>query len=399
MRAENTLLSDDIQDFVRSDEAARMLSSGIVKSPFPDVSPSALSVQIKGFLKSKNKLPRLSSVRGILYPKGISMEQCSGQAASFYKASIAPHGALGVDITGGFGVDAMALSRNFSHFRYFETDRELAAVAAHNFAVMGLDNITAACADGVAEVAGGTDNYDFIFADPARRDTNSSRVYRIEDCTPDIVSCSTGLLEKSPVLMVKLSPMLDIHSALASLPHTREVHTVGVRGEVRELLFVISSGYEGPAELFSADFAYEQDESPFVFKGVYGQKDEVFFSGYEKYVYDVSATLRKSGLADAYAVSLGLRKLHPHTWLYTSDVLYDGFCGRVFRVEAPVGKKDLKKLLPDSRASVISRNYPATAESLRRSFGLKDSADMFLIAFRDINNKNIVLLSTRQKFS
>lgn len=169
MRAENTLLSDDIQDFVRSDEAARMLSSGIVKSPFPDVSPSALSIQIKGFLKSKNKLPRLSSVRGILYPKGISMEQCSGQAASFYKASIAPHGALGVDITGGFGVDAMALSRNFSRFRYFETDRELAAVAAHNFAVMGLDNITAACADGVAEVAGGTDNYDFIFADPARR--------------------------------------------------------------------------------------------------------------------------------------------------------------------------------------------------------------------------------------
>ena len=52
MGAENTLLSDDIQDFVRSDEAARMLSSGIVKSPFPDVSLSALSVQIKGFLKS-----------------------------------------------------------------------------------------------------------------------------------------------------------------------------------------------------------------------------------------------------------------------------------------------------------------------------------------------------------
>ena len=58
MGAENTLLSDDIQDFVRSDEAARMLSSGIVKSPFPDVSLSALSVQIKGFLKSKKQAPQ-----------------------------------------------------------------------------------------------------------------------------------------------------------------------------------------------------------------------------------------------------------------------------------------------------------------------------------------------------
>lgn len=399
MECERTLLSDDIQDFVRSDEAARMLSSGIVKSPFADVPPAALSTQIKGFLKSKNKLPRLSSVRGILYPKGISMEQCSGQASSFYKAMIAPCGESGADITGGFGADTMALSRSFSRFRYFETDRGLTSVAAHNFAVMGLDNISAACADGVAEVTGGKDSYDFIFADPARRDANSSRVYRIEDCTPDIVSCCDDLLEKTPVLMVKLSPMLDISAALRSLPHTREVHTVGVRGEVRELLFVISRGYEGSVGLFSADFASEQDESPFVFKGVYGQKDEVLFSGYGKYVYDVSATLRKSGLADAYAASLGLRKLHPHTWLYTSDVLCDGFCGRVFRVEAPVGKKDLKKLLPDLRASVISRNYPATAESLRRSFGLKDSADMFLIAFCDINNKNIVLLSARQKFS
>ena len=277
MGAENTLLSDDIQDFVRSDEAARMLSSGIVKSPFPDVSPSALSIQIKGFLKSKNKLPRLSSVRDILYPKGISMEQCSGQAASFYKASIAPHGALGVDITGGFGVDAMALSRNFSRFRYFETDRELAAVAAHNFAVMGLDNITAACADGVAEVTGGTDNYDFIFADPARRDTNSSRVYRIEDCTPDIVSCSTGLLEKSPVLMVKLSPMLDIHSALASLPHTREVHTVGVRGEVRELLFVISRGYDGLQNCFLRISRTSRTSLRSFSKAFTGKKTRYFF--------------------------------------------------------------------------------------------------------------------------
>ena len=62
------------------------------------------------------------------------------------------------------------------------------------------------------------------------------KVVALSDCEPDIASIKSALLKKAPLLLVKLSPMLDITLALMQLPETEEVHIVSVDGECKELL-------------------------------------------------------------------------------------------------------------------------------------------------------------------
>ena len=90
--------------------------------------------------------------------------------------------------------------------------------------------------------------------DPARRDTNGQRTYAIADCTPDVTSCIDDLLRQTQVVMIKLSPMLDWHSAMRELNDAaqshdavREIHIVSVGNECKELLdkpvdFVLLNG-------------------------------------------------------------------------------------------------------------------------------------------------------------
>lgn len=65
----------------------------------------------------------------------------------------------------------------------------------------------------------------------------------INDCTPDVITLESGLLEKADTVMIKLSPMLDWHRAVDELNRigdvVREVHIVSVRNECKELLIII----------------------------------------------------------------------------------------------------------------------------------------------------------------
>jgi len=67
----------------------------------------------------------------------------------------------------------------------------------------------------------------------------------------------------------------------------------------------------------------------------------------------------------------------------------------VFRALGPVTRKNLSEYFPERRASVVTRNYPATAASLAKDFRLKDSERMFLLAFRDSKNRPRLLAAER----
>jgi FMN phosphatase YigB (HAD superfamily) len=56
--------------------------------------------------------------------------------------------------------------------------------------------------------------------------------------------------------------------------------------------------------------------------------------------------------------------------------------GRTFCVlkEVSPNKKAIAALIPDGKAHVIVRNYPARAEELQRQLGLKEGGDLFVIA-------------------
>lgn len=206
--------------------------------------------------KLSAKLPGWAAA-GCRIPTGLSLEQCSSEVTAAYKASLirlcAAADTDGInrspmlaDLTGGLGVDSHAFSRVCGKVSYFERDETLAAAAADNFGLLGVSNIEVHCAtvDSDSELP----ECDWIFIDPARRaaDGSGKKVFLLEDCTPDVLMLLPMLWSKAGRIMLKLSPMADITMVASRLcarcrevtgkTCLREIHVVGVSGEVKELL-------------------------------------------------------------------------------------------------------------------------------------------------------------------
>ncbi len=74
--------------------------------------------QISGWQAARLKVPLWAASEGIVYPKHLSLEQCTSQYIAQYKASIIDDllgsGFKMADITGGMGVDCFFISRSGS---------------------------------------------------------------------------------------------------------------------------------------------------------------------------------------------------------------------------------------------------------------------------------------------
>ena len=76
------------------------------------------------------------------------------------------------------------------------------------------------------------------------------------------------------------------------------------------------------------------------------------------------------------------------------------FLGRIFEVVgfAPFNKKIKKELLNDiTDASVAVRNFPLSANDLRKSLNLKESDKNFVFGTTLIGEKKVVILAKKYK--
>ncbi len=344
--------------------------------------------QIKSKKKAKSKIPSWFNTAGLMYPKSISMEQCSSEETAGYKASLV-QGEKMVDLTGGFGVDTYFLSSSFKHTQYVERDRLLTEQAAHNFNALSA-KIDVNNTD--AEVfLSSMDSADLIYLDPARRDLNSQRVFQLEDCTPNVIELQDQLLEKSHQVMVKLSPMLDIKLALSKLKAVSSVHVVAVKNEVKELLFTLQRGFKGLPIIYCVNLGQIKEGE---FKFDYNQEDEAVsnFSEVENFIYEPNASIMKAGAFKLIGLTFGLKKLNQHTHLYTSKELVEGFPGRCFKVVKDIAfNKRIKQDVPEMKANITVRNYPMTVAQIRKKTGIKEGGISYIYAFSDMAVKRAVL--------
>ena len=343
--------------------------------------------QIEGRERTADKLPTFASIPDWWYPVRLSCEQCSSELTARYKASLLSPLALGegkeegfLDLTGGYGVDTYFLSEQFSHTDYVEQNEELCRIAAHNFALsqkskverqklsIAIHNTTAE--DFLLSSPCGEAGWGLIFLDPARRDSHGSKVFRIEDCTPNVVELLPTLLAHSKRLLIKLSPMLDLTQAVTSLSQVNwDIHIVAIKNEVKEVLLL--SG--GTGQITTIDLA--QKDQAFVFT-----REEEQHCGLDirdgklaNYLYEPNAAILKAGAYKLVAQRFGLHKLDVNTHLYTSRQFIENFPGRVWRITE---KQNLKQ------ANVLTRNYPLTPEQLKKKLHLRDGGTAFVIGCR-----------------
>ena len=193
--------------------------------------------QVDGYQRTKDKLPTFAQIEDWWYPVRLSCEQCSSEATARYKSLLLPTLAFTfTDLTGGYGVDTYFMSEHATQAHYVERNEDLCKIVAHNFQTtrpqVQIHNLDA------LQYLQEMPSCDVIYLDPARRDQHGGKVFRLEDCEPNVVEILNTLRSKSKLIIIKLSPMLDITQALNSLEGIWEVHIVAVKNEVKEVLLV-----------------------------------------------------------------------------------------------------------------------------------------------------------------
>lgn len=386
-------------NFVKEHAADDVQRLALEVRKHPEVDAHFALDQIAGRQKSRTKLPSWAEVDALIFPPSVSMEQCSSEATASYKSSLVS-GEFLVDLTGGFGVDFSFLASRFSSAVYVERQEHLCHIAEHNFKVLGLSHVQVVN-DDAEHCLATMPVVDLIYLDPARRDGAGNRVFRLDDCTPNVVQLLDLLLTKGRQVMIKLSPMLDVSQALRQLRGVSEVHIVSVAGECKELLLLLSAKHEGDVKIVCVNdgqtFTYRLGEPvvmPMQWSGELPAEGDL-------YLYEPNASMMKAGCFGQLAQRYGLQAVAHQSHLFVAERPISDFQGRKFVVNdiTTLNSKELKqKLAGITQANVAVRNFPLKAAELAKRLRLKDGGSVYIFGTRLTNGKNVLLLCEKAPF-
>lgn len=385
------ILSDSTQQFIHEhllDDTSRLLLSA---HRYPEVDVPFAVEQIEARRRLRTKLPTWYALEGLVMGGRIPAEQCSSeQTARFKRTVMLPDSRSLCDMTGGMGVDFWYMSQGLEHAVYTERQSHLCAAARHNLQIL-CAALPPAVVPPYYEVREGLStelpvpDVDVIYLDPARRSSDGGRIYEISDCEPDVVVWQDQLLSHCRQLLTKVSPMADIARTVSRLKHVSDIYVVGVRNECKELL--ISQLATAPDDNFGfaihcVDFMTDSVVREFHFRHADIQKlSPPMTSSLKQYFYEPDVCIMKAqgyaSLAAAFRVFMLDRDCH----YFTSNELIPDFPGRVFIVEEQMDfssrlLKQLHSHVP--QANIATRNFPLTADQLRRRSAIRDGGEVYL---------------------
>ena len=400
----NNLTEQFIHDHLTADVRTLALSA------HPDgVDMQYALTQISGWQAARVKIPLWADTEGIVYPKHLSLEQCTSQYIAQYKASriedLLGKGLRMADITGGMGVDCFFISAGAAKVCYNEMSAELCDCARANFKALERPEIEISCStaeDFISRLE--PDSLDFIYLDPARRGDAGRKLVSISDCQPDTVALQDDLLRIAPNVMVKLSPMLDISRALTELKHVSNIFIIGLEGECKEITLLMQRGFDAEPTITAVDIDQNGVPEPAVSSAKSTDATlplpiaDTACLQPGTYISEPSAPYMKSALFRTIAAQSGTALLHPDTHLFWSKEKPESFPGRTFRIEGiiPFDKKSIAALAK-TQANLSVRNFPETAPQLQKKLKLRDGGSRYLIA-TTLSDSHRVLLDLRRCF-
>lgn len=368
-----------------------------MKKSFADIVRESAGENLK---RLALKLPEWAPFASeLVIPSRLSCEQCSSSQTASYKAQLAcrivspescnesvkdargndcgledTSSAPGLgrlaDLSGGIGADSWAFASSGFTVLYNEMNADIANAAKHNFELLGCHGIVVNNSElvpgGAASLLGDFVP-DIIYLDPARRSETGGKVFRLEDCSPNLLLLKDELLHICRHLMVKLSPMADIALICSQLGDSvREVHIVGANGECKELLLWMDREHAGNYEIVCGDLRFSPSEES-LSEAVYAASESDFT---DKYLYEPSACILKAGCFKLLCNKFALRKVGISTQLYVSDSVTEELqsSGKYFKIKqiVPFSGKMLSALAKEyPRCEVTARNLPISSDEMR----------------------------------
>jgi 16S rRNA G966 N2-methylase RsmD len=362
--------------------------------PVPD-----LVRQIQARQKARVKIPAWADNPDLVFPAALSVEQASSARTAAFKASLVGGQRL-ADLTGGFGVDTTYFASQIPEVHYVERDPKLVAVVSYNLAQLGIHNVQFHAADAVNFLKNTPDTFDWIYLDPARRDTAARKIYRLQDCEPDVLRLLPLLLHKSRRVLLKTSPMLDIEQALAELRQVRRLWVVAVDNECKEVLYELGPEAAIDPERFTINLLRNGQQQEFRLNRAREARAIPRYAEPQQYLYEPNVAILKAGGFKSIGTAFELLKLHQHSHLYTADALRPDFPGRIFRIRA-AERYDREALLPhlgpEGRAHVTTRNFPDSVAEFRLRTGIREGGDIYLFATTDLRGRLMVLVCEKSQ--
>ena len=373
----------EIQNYINANLNADLHSLLLKKSPFPEVSMQEIVQQIKGRQVAQKKFPFLLQ-DGIVFPPQLNLEQSSSEKTALYKSEILK-GEKFIDLTSGFGIDAYYLSKNFKEITLVEQNKELLDIVKHNWSILDKKGsfINEKLENFLTE---NNENFDVIYLDPARRDQNKNKVFLLEDLSPNILEIQDQLLYISEQVIIKLSPLIDLKYLISVLKNIFKIEIIAVRNDVKEIVVFLSKNYSG--EIMCNCVNLESGENDFSFEINAEKNAQAEYAEPQQFIYIPNNTILKAGIFSLISSQFNLKKLHPNTHLYTSDVKISDFPGRVLEMKV-IDSKEIKK---KEQFNLISKNYPLKPEEIKKKYQLKDGGNQYLI-FTQSKKGKIILKS------
>lgn len=404
-------INSELFDFIRDNSNANpqklLLANHNKNYPF-DLNFAVL--QIEGRQKYARKFKSYLDNEKFLFPSRLSAEQATHEGvARFHKTLIGKAKKI-LDMTGGLGIDSLTLaSHNFEEsnpirqITVCDIDPLKIEILKHNTDAFGLKNITANVCDSVEFLKKTNESFDLIYIDPARRNENDKKIFKLKDCSPDILPILYLLKKKADTIIVKCSPLLDITQTLREIPDIRSVRAVSVKGECKEVLIEIAGNQSNSNNEFSLKEAISLDEegnvlSYFKIEPINpNDKNEIKFTETIElkegtYIYEPNASVMKfAPWQQLHSAFSNITKFAPNTHLFHSSDLHEDFPGRILKVEKLITNKD-RRSLKGTPANIVCRNFPVSPEELRKRLGVREGKNQFIYA-ATIGTKPIIILS------
>lgn len=393
-----------ITDFILQHRNDDPRDLALRQSRYPNIDVSYAVQQIAAWQTARKKLPLWAENDAVIYPVHLSMEQCSSQLTAEYKASLLPlqgrEEQTGkftlIDLTAGFGVDATMMGRTVDKLIYVERNEELCKIANNNLPLLGVKDfeVINGQAEDVLDALPNRENISsqkdevIIFLDPARRDEHGGKTVQIGDCTPDVSQLQDVLLDKADLVMIKLSPMLDIANIVKELKCVKEIHVVSVENECKELLVLMSKDAAN-CSVHCINIT-KQNIQKYIASNSDREAECHYVNELSAYLYEPNVSIMKAACFRGIAQTYNIDKLHPSSHLYTSDKLIADFPGRIFKVENVFSLKD-KALKSIKKANLTVRNFPSTVAELRKRLKINEGGSDYLFATTLADESKVII--------
>lgn len=373
------------------------------------------------FRRMAAKVPQWGGVEGLLYPTLLCTEQCSGSAAALLKANeaaaLCPDSGFEIaDLTAGIGVDCWAFSTAAARVLHNERDPRLSAAARHNLSLLGLSGIEFSDVDLTPETVEPLlanffttphPSARICYLDPARRSSTGSKVFRIKDCSPNILELLPVLFKHARFVMIKLSPMADIDLCVKELNGcatgsgagvVTKVICSGAVGECKEILFILDREHNAEPVIqvredgFEFSFTREEEKNARAILCTRGPLAS-------EYLFEPGKALSKAGAFKLTSQRFKLEKLDSSTQLYCSgspvpELMQAGKWFRILETAEFCGAniRDYSKRYP--QCEISARNLPVSSDELRTKMSVAAGGDTHI--FATLANGRRILLATKK---